>query len=49
VTAEEARTTVEDQMREFAESADFGGLHFNTHVTMGRATEAICNYAAKRR
>ena len=47
VTSEEARITAEDQMREFAESADFGGLHFDTHVTMGRAAEEICDYAAK--
>jgi nucleotide-binding universal stress UspA family protein len=47
VTAEEARTTAEDQMSEFARSADFGGLHFDTHVTMGPAAEAICDYAAK--
>jgi len=44
---EEARTTAEEQMREFAESADFGGMHFDTHVTMGAAAEAICDYAAK--
>lgn len=47
VTVEEARTAAEEQMRELAESADFADMHFDTHVTIGRAAEAICDYAAK--
>ena len=47
VTTKEARITAENQMREFAESADFGGMPFDTHVTMGHAAEEICDYAAK--
>lgn len=47
VSPEEARATAEKQMREFVESADLGGLHLDTHLTMGHAAEAICDYAEK--
>ena len=32
-------------MREFAEGIDFGGVPFDTQITMGRSAEEICGYA----
>jgi nucleotide-binding universal stress UspA family protein len=48
-TPEQARSAAEDQMREFVKGLDFGGVGFETHVTMGRAADEICDYALKQK
>jgi nucleotide-binding universal stress UspA family protein len=48
-TPEQARSAAEDQMREFVKGLDFGGVDFQTQVTMGRAADEICDYAGKQK
>jgi len=48
-TPEEARMAAEDQMREFVKGFDFGGVPFETQITMGRPAEEICAYAEQDR
>jgi nucleotide-binding universal stress UspA family protein len=43
-----ARAAAEDQMREFIQGVDFGGVDFETYVTTGLAADEICDYAAKK-
>jgi len=44
-TWDEARGAAERQMRDFVEGFDFGGVAFETQITMGRTAEEICAYA----
>ena len=48
-TPERARSAAGDQMREFVKGLDFGGVDFETQITMGRAADEICDYAAKQK
>ena len=48
-TPETARAATEDQMRQFVKAFNFDGVDFETQVMMGRAAEAICDYAVKRK
>lgn len=48
-TPEQARAAADDQMREFVKGFDFGGVDFETQITMGRAADEICDYAAKQK
>lgn len=48
-TPEQARSAADDQMREFVKGLDFAGVDFETQITMGRADDEICAYAAKQK
>lgn len=48
-TPEQARSAADDQMREFVKGRDFGGVDFETQITMGRAADEICAYAEKQK
>ena len=48
-TPERARSAAADQMREFVNGLDFGGVDFETQITMGRAADEICDYAARQK
>ena len=41
------RSAIDAEMRKFSEAADFNGVAFDTKVTIGRAADAICDYAQK--
>lgn len=46
-TPEEMRSAAEEQMREFVKGFDFGGVDFETQITLGPAADEICAYAEK--
>jgi nucleotide-binding universal stress UspA family protein len=48
-TREATRAAAEDQMRQFVKSFNFDGVDFETQIMMGRAAEAICDYAIERK
>jgi nucleotide-binding universal stress UspA family protein len=48
-TPEAMRAATEDQMREFVKAFNFDGVSFETQIMMGRAAEAICDYAVERK
>jgi nucleotide-binding universal stress UspA family protein len=48
-TPEQARTAADDQMSEFVKGVDFGGVNFETQISMGRAADEICAYAEKQK
>lgn len=48
-TPEQARSAADDQMHEFVKGFDFGGVDFETQITMGRAADEICDYAEKQK
>ena len=48
-TREAMRAATEDQMREFVKAFNFDGVKFETEIIIGRAAEAICDYAAERK
>ena len=44
---DQMRSAIDAEMRKFTEAADFNGVAFDTKVTIGRAADAICDYAQK--
>jgi nucleotide-binding universal stress UspA family protein len=48
-TREAMGAATEDQMREFVKAFNFDGVNFETQIVMGKAAEAICDYAVERK
>ena len=48
-TPEATRAAAEDQMRQFVKAFNFNGVDFETQIMMGKAAEAICDYAIERK